>query len=129
MRFLRLSWFEVFVIMLIATGLGWIFLDGKRLHWAAERGASDAAADLARGQINYRLRGKARPWDSAATELARANYGINVVRTGGCTCSGVDCSYDFAYNRTVTNQLRQKLSFDPIQKSLDEARVALDGEH
>lgn len=124
MRFLRLSWLEVFVLLLIGSRHGWILLDGLRVHWAADRGAADAAADVAMGQVHYRLRGRAYPWDVTASELAKANYGIEIVRTGGCACGGADCSYDFAYNRTVAQHLHQELGFDPVDKSFDEARLA-----
>lgn len=124
MRLLRLSVVEAMVLAVIVCWLGWIFFDATRIDWATQRGIAEATADLSGGNVVYRLRGRPRLWEKAAMNIAAEKYGIRMVRTGGCACSGSTSSCDFAYNRTVEEALNARLGFNPIEKSFDEARVA-----
>jgi hypothetical protein len=124
MRFKRPTVVESAVLVVIACVLTPLATDVYRHHVAEERGTSDARADLARGIVSYRLRGKPGPWDQDATKLASNRYGIQIIRTGACVCAGADCTYDHAYNRMVTESLVTRFGFDPIAKVFDEARDA-----
>lgn len=115
---------QMVILCLIFGCLGWMGIDLIREELARKRGAADAQADLARGQFHYRLRGLGRVWQHTAIETAARDYGIQVKRTGGCVCSGPDCSYDLAYNRVMHDDWKAQLGFDPIVRAFDQAHDA-----
>lgn len=114
---------EAVVLCLVAGVLSWMLIDLVRNELATRRGVADAHADIARGTFRYHLRGLARGWEKNLIRIAQRDYAIQIQRTGGCVCSGPDCSYDSAYNRVVQNHLTQKLGFDPIERAFERARA------
>lgn len=113
---------EAVVLCLVTGVLGWMLIDLLRIELATRSGATDAHADLARGDFRYNLRGLARAWDKTVIEIAKKDYAIHIVRTGGCVCAGPDCSYDHAYNRVVRDHFVRKLGYDPIERAFEKAR-------
>jgi hypothetical protein len=114
---------EAVVLCLVSCVLGWMFIDLLRIELASRRGTVDAHADMARGDFRYNLRGLAQAWDKTAIEIAQRDYGIRIVRTGGCVCGGPDCSYDHAYNRVVRDYFTRRLGYDPIERAFEQARL------
>ena len=120
---------ETVVLCLIVGILTWLGWDVIRNELATRRGLADAQADIDRGEITYRLRGLARTWQRDAIEIAKRDYGITIIRTGGCLCSGADCTYDRAYNRAVQDHLQRMLGFDPVLESFELARSNWEKQH
>lgn len=100
----------------------WTIVDEIRCGVAARSGTAVAKADVGRGVYRYHLWGKAHVWDRDAIEIAKREFGIQIVRTGGCLVGGPDSSFDFAYNRVVIDFFRLKLGIDPVMKVFDTAR-------
>jgi hypothetical protein len=124
MRFKRPSAVEIAVLAVAGCLLAYFLIDAARHGFAKQRAAEDARRHLSSGIVIYRLRGLARPWQQDAVKAASERFGIKIMRTGGCVCSGPDCSYDMAYNRIVEDHLTEKFGFDPVQRVFNEAHSA-----
>jgi hypothetical protein len=107
----------------VAT-VAWLVIGAIRSDLAKRRGESDALSDIQAGEFHYRLRGKLGASDRLAIQIAEQEYGIHMVRTGGCVVDdGPDCAYDFAYNKVMQDHFQMRFGDDPIRQAISAARA------
>ena len=121
-RFIRnLTIVEWLVIAAVTIILGTFAVDEVRGHFAKQRGAADAQGDVAAGEFNFRIGGKARVWYSETATVFRDRFDADLVRSHGCCPTVAQWNYDSAYNDVMSATLARRIDGFAFHDAYNEA--------